>query len=90
MNETCPLDLLRQPERLDDDFRRAYRRQAADLGWFAMLVPEDAGGGSLSGNGMLDAAFPPIDDPGRVVRSVRYTISLGEVVDVVQQRALVR
>ena len=57
MNETCPLDLLRQPERLDDDFRRAYRKQAADLGWFAMLVSEDAGGGSLSGNGMLDAAL---------------------------------
>src|ERR1700749_5057018 len=34
-----------------------YRRQAAELGWFAMLVPEDLGGGSVSGNGVLDAAL---------------------------------
>lgn len=57
MRESCPLDLLRQPERLDDDFRSTYRKQAAELGWFSLLVPEEAGGGSLSGNGMLDAAL---------------------------------
>jgi alkylation response protein AidB-like acyl-CoA dehydrogenase len=27
------------------------------LGWFAMLVPEDLGGGSVSANGVLDAAL---------------------------------
>jgi alkylation response protein AidB-like acyl-CoA dehydrogenase len=35
----------------------AYRSQAASLGWFAMLVPEELGGGSVSGNGVLDAAL---------------------------------
>jgi alkylation response protein AidB-like acyl-CoA dehydrogenase len=34
-----------------------YWRQAAELGWFAMLVPEELGGGSVSGNGVLDAAL---------------------------------
>ena len=34
-----------------------YRSQAASLGWFAMLVPEELGGGSVSGNGVLDAAL---------------------------------
>ena len=33
-----------------------YRRQAADIGWFAMLVPERFGGGSVSENGLSDAA----------------------------------
>jgi alkylation response protein AidB-like acyl-CoA dehydrogenase len=33
-----------------------YRRQAAELGWFAMLVPESRGGGKVSENGLVDAA----------------------------------
>jgi alkylation response protein AidB-like acyl-CoA dehydrogenase len=53
----CPLTTVRQlaaehaPEGAD------YRRQAAELGWFAMLVPEDLGGGTVSGNGVADAAI---------------------------------
>jgi alkylation response protein AidB-like acyl-CoA dehydrogenase len=35
----------------------SYRRGAADLGWFGLLAGEDTGGGSLSGNGVLDAAL---------------------------------
>jgi alkylation response protein AidB-like acyl-CoA dehydrogenase len=57
MEEVCPLELLREPDRLDTDFSDAYRQQAAELGWFSMLVPEELGGGSLSDNGMLDAAL---------------------------------
>jgi len=34
-----------------------YRRQAAELGWFAMLVPEELGGGRVSNNGLLDASL---------------------------------
>jgi alkylation response protein AidB-like acyl-CoA dehydrogenase len=34
---------------------RDYLRQGAELGWFAMLVPEEHGGGSVSGAGLLDA-----------------------------------
>ena len=41
----------------DDGFARSYRRQAAELGWYSMLVPEELGGGSMSGNGVLDAAL---------------------------------
>jgi alkylation response protein AidB-like acyl-CoA dehydrogenase len=37
----------------DDD---AYRRAAAELGWFGLLADEAHGGGSISGNGVLDAA----------------------------------
>jgi alkylation response protein AidB-like acyl-CoA dehydrogenase len=35
----------------------AYRRTAADLGWFGILADETHGGGSMSGNGLLDAAL---------------------------------
>jgi len=31
--------------------------QAGELGWFSMLVPEALGGGSVSGNGLVDAAL---------------------------------
>jgi len=34
---------------------REYLRRGAELGWFAMLVPEEHGGGSVSGAGLLDA-----------------------------------
>jgi alkylation response protein AidB-like acyl-CoA dehydrogenase len=34
-----------------------YLEQAGELGWFAMLVPEDEGGGSVSGEGVADAAL---------------------------------
>jgi alkylation response protein AidB-like acyl-CoA dehydrogenase len=35
----------------------AYRRTAAELGWFGLLAAEAHGGGSISGNGLLDAAL---------------------------------
>jgi alkylation response protein AidB-like acyl-CoA dehydrogenase len=45
---------------LHDDpvgFDRAWLGVAAELGWFSMLVPEEDGGGSVSGEGMVDAAI---------------------------------
>jgi alkylation response protein AidB-like acyl-CoA dehydrogenase len=36
---------------------RRWWRRAAELGWTAMLAPEDAGGGSLSGRPVADAAI---------------------------------
>ncbi len=35
----------------------AYRATAAELGWFGLLADEAHGGGSMSGNGVLDAAL---------------------------------
>lgn len=34
-----------------------WLRRAAELGWFAMMVPEEDGGGSISGAGLLDATI---------------------------------
>src|SRR4051812_37385546 len=57
MEDTCPLRAVRDGAWRDDSFATSYRRQAAELGWFSMLVPEELGGGSVSGNGPLDAAL---------------------------------
>jgi alkylation response protein AidB-like acyl-CoA dehydrogenase len=49
---------LSQTRSLHDDpqgFTRSWLRQSAEIGWFAMLVPESYGGGSVSGAGLLDA-----------------------------------
>lgn len=57
MEDVCPLPVVREGAWRDAGFAVSYRRQAAELGWFSMLVPEDLGGGSVSGAGALDAAL---------------------------------
>ena len=45
---------------LHDDpvgYDRSWLRKSAELGWFAMMVPEADGGGSVSGAALLDAAI---------------------------------
>ena len=38
-------------------FEPDYWRQGAELGWTSLVVPEEAGGGSVSGSGVLDLAL---------------------------------
>lgn len=55
IDATCPLSTVREIVEgagLDGD----YLPQAAELGWFAALVPEANGGGSVSGQGVVDTA----------------------------------
>jgi alkylation response protein AidB-like acyl-CoA dehydrogenase len=54
---TCPLSRLRERVFDDSGFAAAYRSQAGELGWYSLVVPEALGGGSVSGNGVLDAAL---------------------------------
>jgi alkylation response protein AidB-like acyl-CoA dehydrogenase len=53
IDQQCPLETVRAGTYREVE----YRKQAAELGWFSLLVPEEAGGGSLSGNGLVDAAL---------------------------------
>jgi len=57
IEEVCPLQTVR--ELIDDETGLApgYMSRAGELGWFAMLVPEELGGGSISGEGLSDAAL---------------------------------
>ena len=56
IESACPLTRVRALADEHTGPGADYRRQAAELGWFAMLVPEEFGGGTVSGNGVADAA----------------------------------
>jgi alkylation response protein AidB-like acyl-CoA dehydrogenase len=57
IREVYPLTAVRQHTYQEGRFAADYWRRAAELGWFSMLVPEHLGGGSASGNGVMDAAL---------------------------------
>lgn len=57
MSQSCPLATVRDAEARGGPFMASYRRQAAELGWYSMLVPDELGGGCISGNGVFDAAL---------------------------------
>jgi alkylation response protein AidB-like acyl-CoA dehydrogenase len=49
-----PVLRIRELADLDDTFEPDLWREGASLGWATLLVPEAAGGGSISGNGVAD------------------------------------
>jgi alkylation response protein AidB-like acyl-CoA dehydrogenase len=57
IQQACPLTRVRERAYSNITYAADYRRRAGELGWFSMLVPEDLGGGNVSGNGVLDAAL---------------------------------
>ena len=60
--------LTRVRELIDDPsgFDRGWWRRGAELGWTAFLVPEEHGGGTLSGGGLADLAIVA-EECGRLV-----------------------
>jgi alkylation response protein AidB-like acyl-CoA dehydrogenase len=54
LESECPLVKVRELAHSDDGFERDYWRQGAELGWTSLLVPEELGGGSISGSGVVD------------------------------------
>ena len=58
LEDSMPLSAVRElAENEPAGFDRAWWRQAAELGWTSMLVPEELGGGSVSGAGLADLAM---------------------------------
>ncbi len=57
IESTCPLPLVRNLIGSETGLPEGYHRAAGELGWFAMLVPEEQGGGSVSGEGLCDLAI---------------------------------
>jgi alkylation response protein AidB-like acyl-CoA dehydrogenase len=57
IESSCPLTAVRELAETDDGLDPSYLRQTAELGWYAMLVPEEFGGGSISGEGLRDVAI---------------------------------
>jgi alkylation response protein AidB-like acyl-CoA dehydrogenase len=53
----CPIPAVRELADSDTGLPVDYLAQTAELGWYAMLVGEHLGGGSVSGDGLRDAAI---------------------------------
>jgi len=57
LQKEAPLRRVRELHAAGESFDMAWWRRAAELGWTALLVPEDLGGGSVSGSGVEDLAM---------------------------------
>ena len=57
LQKEAPPRRVRELHAAGVSFDPAWWRRAAELGWTALLVPEDLGGGSISGNGVEDLAM---------------------------------
>jgi alkylation response protein AidB-like acyl-CoA dehydrogenase len=66
LEQEAPLTAVRALADDLDGFQRAWWVRGAELGWTSLLVPEDDGGGSLSGEGVVDLAIVA-EEMGRLV-----------------------
>src|ERR1700761_4797865 len=56
LEKEASLTRLRELHAAGVSFETDWWRRAAELGWTSLLVPEELGGGSVSGNGVQDLA----------------------------------
>ncbi|HWF20677.1 MAG TPA: acyl-CoA dehydrogenase family protein [Acidimicrobiales bacterium] len=67
LETSTPLTVVREiAAENPDGFDRDWWRRGAELGWTSMLVPEDLGGGSVSGEGVMDLQLIA-EEMGRLV-----------------------
>ena len=64
--ERSPLAEVRRLYADPAGYDRKWWRQGSELGWTAMLVPEELGGGSVTGDGLLDLVVVA-EEMGRLV-----------------------
>ncbi|BBX45610.1 acyl-CoA dehydrogenase family protein [Mycobacterium cookii] len=57
LQKEVPLSRVRELHTQGVSFEPAWWQRAAELGWTALLVPEELGGGSVSGDGVADLAM---------------------------------
>jgi alkylation response protein AidB-like acyl-CoA dehydrogenase len=57
LEKEASLTRLRELHASGTSFEAGWWRRAAELGWAGLLVPEDLGGGSVSGDGVADLAL---------------------------------
>ena len=57
LEKEVPMSRVRELHQAGISFDRGWWRRAAELGWVSLLVPEELGGGSVSGNGVEDLAL---------------------------------
>ena len=66
LESEVPLAVVRRLGDSAAGFDRDWWRRGAELGWTSMLVPEEHGGGSLAGEGLLDLVIVA-EEMGRLV-----------------------
>ncbi len=66
LESQVPLGVVRRLGDGSAGFDRDWWRRGAELGWTSMLVPEEHGGGSLAGQGLLDLVIVA-EEMGRLV-----------------------
>jgi alkylation response protein AidB-like acyl-CoA dehydrogenase len=66
LESECPLTTVRAWADDPNGYDGAWWRKGADLGWTALLVPEELGGGSITGKGLLDLVLVA-EEMGRLV-----------------------
>src|SRR6201989_1207514 len=54
IEKTMPLTEVRELGKQGHGFDRSWWTRGAELGWTSLLIPEESGGGSVSGEGLLD------------------------------------
>src|SRR6202451_237173 len=57
LQKQVPLSRVRELHAQGVSFDPDWWQRAAELGWTALLVPEELGGGSVSGDGVADLAM---------------------------------
>ena len=57
LEKEASLSRVRELHASGTSFERDWWRRAAELGWASMLVPEELGGGSVSGDGVADLSL---------------------------------
>jgi alkylation response protein AidB-like acyl-CoA dehydrogenase len=57
LQKEVPLSRVRELHAAGVSFDQTWWQRAAELGWTALLVPEELGGGSVSGDGVADLAM---------------------------------
>jgi alkylation response protein AidB-like acyl-CoA dehydrogenase len=66
LDREVPIERIRQLHSQGVAYERVWWRRAAELGWTSLLVPEELGGGSVSGDGVADLALVA-EQAGRTV-----------------------
>jgi alkylation response protein AidB-like acyl-CoA dehydrogenase len=87
LEQSCPLAVVRELAEVNPiGFDRQWWMRGAELGWTSALVPDDRGGGSVSGQGLVDLAlvaeeFGRLVSPGPLLPTNIVAAALGNADD---------
>ncbi len=83
LEKEMPLTKVRGLSEAKTGFHRGWWQRACELGWTSMLVPPERGGGSISGDGVLDLVIVAEEmgrlvSPGPLISSNAVAMALSE------------